>query len=146
MAGARYRVKELTVGLVFILHFGGVLAEEVQELVALDLEVIGELFWRQVGRHGLSEGVAFALEDFEGAVMILFEGAGPGVVRYPESFFERFPFEDEGGELDGPAGGGSEASLGGGDESCRGVKAYGVPKEAGYAAGVFGCDPEFRPV
>ena len=53
--------------------------DEVQELVLGDFEVFGELLGGQASGHGLSEGVALLLQQDEGAAMLFFEGAGPGL-------------------------------------------------------------------
>lgn len=96
------------------------------------------MFRGQVVRQDFSECVTLPFEQFEGEGVIFFERACPGLVRGPNRIVERHPFEDEGGELNGPVCGRSEAALGRRDEPCRGVQAYGVAEEAGYAAGVFG--------
>ena len=84
--------------------FGDALADEFEELILGDLEVFGELLGCQVVGHGVSQGVALSLEDLKGAAVILFEGAGPGLVGLLDGFLERTAFEDEGGELDGFVG------------------------------------------
>jgi len=125
--------------------FSGILAEKVQELFLFDFEVIGELFRGQVVRKDISEGLALLFEQFEGEGVILFQGAGPGMIRGQNRFVERHPFEDERGELGRPVGGGGETALCRGVEPGCCVQANGVAQEAGYAASVFGCDPKFRP-
>jgi hypothetical protein len=145
IAGAWSGVNELTSGFVSILLSSWILSEKFQELFLFNFEVIGKLFRGQVVRQNISEGVPLPFEQFEGEEVILWEGAGPGPVGLLDRFVERLSFEDEGGEFDGPVGRGSQAALGGGDEAGCGVQAYGVAEEAGYVAGVFGCDPKFRP-
>ena len=98
---------------------GDILANEFEELILGDLQVFGELFGCQVGRHGVSQGVALTLENQKGAAVVLFEGAGPGLVGLLYSLLEGPAFEDEGGEFDCLIGGGCEAALGGGDEPGR---------------------------
>lgn len=70
---------QLTLGSVGVLFFRVVRAEELQELVALDLQVVGELFRGQEAGHGLPEGVSFPLEQRDGTEVVFGEGAGPGV-------------------------------------------------------------------
>ena len=86
MAGAWSGVKALTVGFVCAPLSSGVLAEEFKELVALDLEVIGELFGGQVVRKGLYQGVALPFEQFEGEVVIFCQRTCPATVRLLDRF------------------------------------------------------------
>src|SRR3712207_903697 len=71
-----------------ILH-GVLLSDELQELILLDFEIFGEQFGAQSAGHGFPEGVAFLLEELEGAAMVLLEGARPGPVGLFDCLFER---------------------------------------------------------
>ena len=128
-------VKELTLVCFGACSFGDVLANEFEELILGYLQVFGELFGCQVGGHGVSKGVSLSGEDLKGAAVVLFEGAGPGLVGLLDGLLEGPAFEDEGGEFDGLVGGGREAALGGGDEPGGGVQADGVAEEVRNAPG-----------
>jgi hypothetical protein len=140
--GEDYRRRILVNGLTsgFVTFFDGALAEELEVLVSLHFEVIGELFWGEAAGEGCFEGVAFLAQQFDGAEVVFFERACPGLVCVPDRFLQWFPFEYARGEFDGPVGGGREATLCGGDEPDGGVEAHGVAQEARYAAGLFGRD------
>ena len=86
--------------------------------------------------------VSRSLEDLEGAAVILFEGAGPGLVGLLESLLKSSAFEDECGELDGLVGGGSQAALDRRDEPDGGVQADGVAEEVSYTPRFFDSYPE----
>jgi hypothetical protein len=73
-------VKELTFWLFGAAPIRDVGADELKELLLGDLEVFGELFGGQAAGHGLFEGVALLLQQFEGVAVVLFKGAGPGLV------------------------------------------------------------------
>src|SRR5215211_3454305 len=134
-------VKELTLLLSGSATLRGVRTDELQELILGYFEVFGELLGGQVAGHGLSEGVAFLLQQFEGALVILFQGAGPLLVGFLDGLVEGLAFEDEGGELGGLVGGGRQAALGGGDEPDGGVQADGVAEQDRYAPGFLARDP-----
>ena len=78
-ASPGFFVKALTSRLFQGAPFRGVRADEFQELVLGDFGVFGELLGGQASGHGLSEGVALLLQQDEGAAMLFFEGAGPGL-------------------------------------------------------------------
>jgi hypothetical protein len=132
-------VKELTSVWFGSCSSGDILANEFEELILGDLQIFGELLGCQTGGHGVSEGVALTFKNLKGAAVVLFEGAGPGLIGLLYSFLESSTFEDEGGELDGLVGGGREAALGRGDEPGCGVQADGVAEEVRDAPGlIFG--------
>jgi hypothetical protein len=123
------------------LRLGSGWADELEELVLGDLQVFRELFGRQAAGHRLHQRVALGLEKVEGAAVVFFEGAGPGLCRLFRGLFERFAFKDEGGELGRPVGRRGEAALGP-DEADGRVQADGVAEEVGDVAGLFGRDLE----
>jgi hypothetical protein len=79
----------------------------------------------------------------QGAAVVLFQGAGPGVGGLLGGLAEGFSFEDEGGELDGAVGAGGEAAFGA-DEADGGVEADRVPQEVRDVARLLWRYPELR--
>ncbi len=83
----------------------GARAEEFQKLVLLDLEVFGELLGGHTAGYGFPEGIALLIQQFEGAAVVLFEGAGPDLVGLLDCVLEGLALQDQGGEFDGLVGG-----------------------------------------
>ena len=133
----------LTFGEVLCARRGGSRADEFEELVRVYLHVLGELFWGEVARHGLGQRFALGLEELQGAAVILFEGAGPGVGGLLGGLVKGFAFEDEGGEFDGAVCAGGGAAFGA-DEAGGGVEADRVPQEVRNVAGLLRGYPELR--
>ena len=71
----------------------------------------------------------------QGAAVVLFKGAGPGVGCLLRGLVEGLAFKDEGGEFDGAVCAGGEAAFGA-DEADGGVEADRVPQEVRDVAGL----------